>query len=171
MEKEAKEAWRKYLNTWLVTPWIAAVVYDEHPFQDGEVLKHLADGFEIAGAAERGRSRYLKLDHETKLAGQEIKSLLFGHTIRGRDYWNSNSWAQKRTIDGKVSHSGQSIHIGSDDAKEGESWIEDDRLCDRWPEVGDEITICVLIFRDSDGGPNDYYMLTDQGPQQFWVSN
>jgi len=57
------------------------------------------------------------------------------------------------------------------DAKEGESWIEDDRLCDRWPEVGDEITICVLIFRDSDGGPNDYYMVTDQGPQRFWVSN
>jgi TolB-like protein/tetratricopeptide (TPR) repeat protein len=171
MEKEATEAWRKFLYTWSVTPWIAAVVYEDHPFQDGEVLKHLADGFEIAGAAERGRSRYLKLDHETKLAGQEIKSLLFGHTIRGRDYWNSNSWAQKRTIDGKVSHSGQSIHIGSNDAKEGESWIEDDRLCDRWPEVGDEITICVLIFRDSDGGQNDYYMLTDQGPHQFGVSN
>jgi len=37
--------------------------------------------------------------------------------------------------------------------------------------VGDEITICVLIFRDSDRGPNYFYMMTDQGPHPFRVLN
>ena len=171
MGKQAKEAWLKYRNAWIVTPWIAAAVYT-YPFQDGEVLKHLADGFESAGATERMRSRYMKLDRETKLTGQEIKVLLFGHTITGKYYWwSSQHWTQKRTVDGKVSHSGYPIHTGSRDVKEGESWIEDDRLCQRWPEVGEESTICVLIFRDSDGAQNNYYMVTDQGPHPFSVSD
>ena len=74
-------------------------------------------------------------------------------------------------IDGKLSHSGRSIYSDSSEWEAGESWIEDDRLCDRWSEVDDEITICVLIFRDLDRGPNNYYMMTDQGPHPFRVSN
>ena len=104
MEEEAKKAFHKYLDTWVKSaPSIVDVVY-YFPFQDGEVLKHLADGFKTAGAKENRRLRYLKLDRETRLAGQEIKSLLFGHTIKGGDYWRGTPWNQKRTISGKVSH-------------------------------------------------------------------
>jgi tetratricopeptide (TPR) repeat protein len=171
MKKEAKEALVKYRKSWRWPFWIAAAVY-LYPFEDGEILEHLADGFNAAGLAERPPSRYLKLNHETKLTGPEIKDLMFGHTIRGRGFWSGLAWTQKRTIVGKVSHTGQSIYTGLSDAKEeGKSWIEGDRLCDHWSEVGDEITICVMIFRDSDRTKNDYYMMTDQGPHPFQVSN
>ena len=170
MQKSAKQSLVKYRKSWPWPFWIAAAVY-QYPFQDGEILKHLADGFNTAGLAERPPSRYLKLNRETRLSGKEIKALLFGHTIRGRDFWWGLAWEQIRMIDGKLSHSGRSIYTDSSEREEGESWIEDDRLCDRWSEVDDEITICVLIFRDLDRGPNNYYMMTDQGPHPFRVSN
>jgi TolB-like protein/Flp pilus assembly protein TadD len=169
-ENEAKQAMLKFRKSWRGQFWIAVAVY-YYPFEDGEILKHLADGFKAAGVAERSPSRYLKLDRENRLSGEQIKSLLFGHTIRGRDYWVGSAWGQKRAIDGKVSHSGQPIHTGSYDVVEGESWIEDGQLCDRWPEDDGDLTICVPIYRESDGAENEYYMLTDQGPQPFRVSN
>ena len=184
----------KYLDGWLfATPTIAQVVYG-FPFQDNEVLNHLADGFEVAGVREGIWSRYSKLDRETRLSGQEIKSLLFGHTINGRDYWNGNPWTQVRTIGGKVSHSGIAIHTGggfSNAPKEGESWVEDDRLCENWFEAGGEITICALVFLDSvkcwknNAGrrrcgevvppeyaqriQSSYFLVTDPGPNRFHV--
>jgi adenylate cyclase len=172
---EAKQAFRKYLDGWLEKkPSIADVVY-HFPFQDSGVLKNLADGFATAGVRERTgemfQSRFLELDRKTRLSGQEIKSLLFGHTIEGADYWSWRFWKQKRTISGKVSHFAEPIHTGSTTTKEGESWIEDDRLCDRWLDMEDEITICSLIFRDVDWGIDAYFMVTDQGPMRFKVLN
>jgi tetratricopeptide (TPR) repeat protein len=169
-EKEAKEAHARFRKLWRWRFWIAYAVF-LYPFQDGEVLKNLADGFEAAGVATRPPSRYMKFDRDTRLSGQEIKTLVFGHTLKGRDFYVGQEWNQKRTIDGKVSHSGREIHTGNPAIKDGESWIEDDRLCDRWSEVGGNITICVLIFRDSNGDENDYFMITDDGPQSFRISN
>jgi tetratricopeptide (TPR) repeat protein len=171
MENEAKQAMLKFRKSWRGPFWIAVAVY-YYPFEDGEILKHLADGFKAAGVAERPPSRYLKLDRENRLSGAQIRSLLFGHRIKGSDFWSGNGWAQKRTLEGKVSHSGQSMYTRNTDARdEGESWIEENQLCDRWSEVEGAITSCVLIYRESDGAENDYYMLTDQGPQPFRVSN
>ena len=170
MEKPASESLTQYRKSWPWPFWIAAAVY-QYPFQDREILKHLADGFNAAGLAERPPSRYLKLNRETRLSGKEIEELLFGHTIKGQDFWWGLAWEQIRTIDGKLSHSGRSIYAARSEREGGESWIEDDRLCNRWSDLGDEITICVLIFRDLDRGPNNYYMLTDQGPHPFQVEN
>jgi hypothetical protein len=147
----------------------------------------------IAGVREGSGSRYLKLNRETRLSGQEIKSLLFGHTIKGRDYFRETPWKQVRTIDGKVSHTGEPIHTGSNITKDGKSWIEDDRVCGTWSAVDVEINIFALIFRDSikcwknNAGrrrcgemvpaeyaqriQNNYYMVTDQGPHRFQVLN
>ncbi len=104
------------------------------------------------------------------MSGQEIKPLLFGHTIEVTDYWNWRLWKQKRTIDGKVSHSDYPVHTGSDSSKEGKSWSEDDSLCDRWLDIDNKIAICSLVFRDVDFGQNAYFMITDQGPMRFTVS-
>jgi len=172
MKEKANQAWQTYWNTWHYTPWIAAAVY-RYPFQDRNVLKHLADGFEAAGATENlahrpttlPNPRYLKLDRETRLAGQEIKSLLFGQTIKGVEFQNWHPWEQTRTIDGKLSYS----HSYSADAIEGESWIEDNRLCERWRDKLGDIAICSQIFRDQHRGENNYYMVTDFGPTRFWV--
>ena len=176
MVKEAKKTWRKYRKSWRRRDgqfWIAAAV-QFYPFQDREILEHLADGFEVAGGVERPPSRYLKLDRETRLSGEEVKALLFGHRIRGRDYWQDDDWVQRRTLDGKVTNSSASAYTGVIELvgeEVGESWVEDDRLCDRWPEVDGDLTICVMIFRDSDSGENNYYMVTDTGPHPFSVVN
>jgi len=176
MLKKANITWRKYRKFWKRRDgqfWIAAAV-QFYPFQDRAVLNHLADGFEAAGGVERPPSRFLKLDAENRLSGEEIRALAFGHTIRGRDYWGDDVWRQQRTLDGKVSNFGVSAYTGSvefEGVEVGESWVEDNRLCDRWSLLGGDITNCVLIFRDPDRGPNNYYMMTDSGPHPFQISD
>jgi hypothetical protein len=97
MENKSNQAFNTFLKAWGdSSPLIAWVVY-LYPFQDEAVLEHLADGFAVAGAREGLLERYLKLTPETRLSGQEIKSLFFGHTIRGRDYWSGRPWTQVRT--------------------------------------------------------------------------
>jgi len=176
MKNEANKAWLKYRKSWkrdLGQFWIAAAV-QFYPFQDREILKHLADGFEAAGGVERPPSRFIKLDAQTRLSGEEIRVLLFGHTIKGRDYWVSDSYRQQRTMDGKVTFSGVNSPVEAvefDGELSGESWIEDNRLCDRWIDAEGDLTLCVLIFRDPDSGPNHFYMVTDTGPHPFQVIN
>jgi adenylate cyclase len=174
MKIEAKDALLKFRETWIGPFWMAAAVFF-FPFEDGEVLKHLADGFEAAGVVVRPPSRYLKLDRKARLTGQEIETLLFGHTIKGSEFLIGTGWGQIRTIGGKVSHSGAPIHIGFNpgghNVNKGESWIDDDRLCNRWFDVVGNITSCALIFRDLDGDQNNYYMVTDYGPSRFQVTN
>jgi TolB-like protein/class 3 adenylate cyclase len=175
MESEANQAWVKYRKSWkrdLGQFWIAAAV-QFYPYQDREVLKNLADGFEAAGGVERPPSRFLKLDPETRLSGDEIKTLLFGHTIKGKDYWLGDRWSQQRAIDGKVSLTEINTFLSgteSDGVIVGESWIEGDRLCERWPEVAGDLALCVTIFRDPDSGPNHYYMVADTGPHPFSIA-
>jgi hypothetical protein len=145
------------------------------PFEDDEVLEGLANGFEAAGVIERPPSRYLKLDRKARLSGHEIETLLFGHSIKGSEFVIGAGWSQVRTTGGKVSHSGAPIHIGTNpggyNVNKGESWIDDDRLCDRWLDVDGNITTCALVFRDLDGVQNNYYMITDWGPNRFQVTN
>ena len=175
---EANKAWRKYRKSWKRRDgqfWIAAAV-QFYPFQDREILKHLADGFEVAGGVERPPSRFLKLDAETRLSGEEIGALVFGHTIKGQDYWTGDAWLQKRTLDRKVTSkevgtTRTAVESVGEVEVVGDSWIEGDRLCDRWPGAEVDLTICVTIFRDPDSGENNYYMVTDTGPHPFQVTN
>jgi class 3 adenylate cyclase/Tfp pilus assembly protein PilF len=171
---KAKDALQKYRETWFGPFWMAVAVYF-FPFENGEVLKHLADGLESAGVVVRPPSRYLKLDREARLSGQQIETLLFGHTIKGSEFQIGGSWEQTRTTGGKVSHTGVPIHIGNNpdghNLNKGESWIEDDRLCNRWFDEEGSVTSCAHIFRDLDGDQDNYYMVTDFGPNQFQVTN
>jgi len=176
MRNDANKAWRKYRKSWkrdLGQFWIAAAV-QFYPFQDRGILQHLADGFEAAGGVERPPSRFIKLDAETRLSGEEIRTLLFGQTIKGRDYWVGDTFRQHRTVDGKVTHSGvnsPSNAVELEGEVLGESWIEDNRLCERWFGVEGDLTTCVLVFHDPDSGPNNYYMMTDTGPHPFQLSD
>ena len=128
--------------------WIAAAVL-YYPFTDDSILQNLADGFEAAGAVERPPARYLKLNRDTRLSGAEIKSLLFGHSIEGSGYFSGNAWQQSRSSDGRVRHTGISIHSGFNDVvEEADSWIDGDRLCHLWFHTSGNATICYLIFHD-----------------------
>ena len=170
---EANRAWQQYRKSWKRREgqfWIAAAV-QFYPFQQDAVLRHLAEGFRAAGGVERPPSPYLKLIPENRLSGAEIRALLFGREIRGEDYWLGDSWQQQRSADGEGRHIGANTFSATEDegVESGESWVEGDRLCDRWSEADGGFTICVLIFRDPDRGANHYYMVTDTGPHPFTV--
>ena len=174
MKMEAKGAMLKFRENWLDPFWMTVAVF-LFPFEDGEVLGNLADGFEAAGVVARPPSRYLELNRKTRLSGQEIETLLFGHTIKGTEFMFGSGWSQKRTAGGKLSHTGAPIHIGtnpgSHNLNKGESWVDDDLLCNRWFDVDGDITSCTLVFRGLHEDQNHYYMVTDYGPSRFRVTN
>jgi TolB-like protein/class 3 adenylate cyclase/Flp pilus assembly protein TadD len=172
-KKEAEMALSEYgkLNL-LGIPAVAQAV-SSYPFLDDRILQRLADGFEKAGARSgvwRGTGRYLKLNSETVLSGAQVKSLLFGRKIEGRSFWAGSFWSQVRNDNGEVSHAGYPTHPGMSGYDQGESWIENNRLCDRWPDFDNELAWCALIFRNPDGSSelrNEYFMVTDTGPYPF----
>ena len=196
MKEEATQSFKKYVSSWyMATPALKHIVYGL-PFQDVEVINHLAEGLEVAGVRPYEKPRYLRLTGELRLSGQEIKALLFGNKIEGTDLNMGGQWSQMRSIDGTVFHSGTAIHTGSFKYEQGKSWIEGDRLCDKWSEWSGEeveISICSLVFRDinkcwiTDEGfhrcgqvpPPEYidvsqdyfYMVTDFSAGRFRVGN
>lgn len=154
--------WRRFGLAWAVY---------SHPFARREVLDRLARGFEKAGAWA-GVGKYLPLHEENRLAGDEIKSLLFGHEINGTSFWLSESiWRQQRGTGGAVEHEGYPIHAGMDVSAEGAGRMEEDRLCEKWPLLAKTFETCVVIFRVTDPGAKtrwgDYVMVTDTGPHPF----
>ena len=96
----------------------------------------------------------------------------FGRRIKGFawPYNPKRPWSQVRTEGGEVTHTGFRIIVYAADQKNGTRWIEDDRLCDRWPEVSENFSRCALIYRNPGGTRarrNEYIMVTDYGPQPF----
>jgi hypothetical protein len=173
-EKEkAEAALSDYGSTNLIGIPAVAQAVSNYPFLDDQILQRLADGFEKAGARSgiwRGTGRYLKLNSETVLSGDQVRSLLFGRKIEGRSFWTGSFWFQVRSGDGEVSHAGSPVHPGMTGYDQGESWIEDNRLCDRWPDFDKDLAWCALIFRNPDGSlefRNEYFMVTDTGPHPF----
>lgn len=93
-------------------------------------VAHLAKGFRVAGASA-GAGGYLPLDATNRLTGSEIKSLLFGKEIKGREFWLSElSWRQQRSADGKVKRSGYPVHAGMPEAATGVDRVLKDMLCE-----------------------------------------
>ena len=181
LEEKAVSVYETYVKAWQDIRPSVELAINEFPFSDAGILESLADGFENAGAGaedghghsqDTGPSRYLQLHSGTKLDGREIKSLLFGQTIKGFawPYNPKRPWSQVRTEGGEVTHTGFRIIVYAADQKNGTSWIEDDRLCDRWPEVSENFSRCALIYRNPGGTRarrNEYIMVTDYGPQPF----
>ncbi len=183
LEEKAVGAYETYAKAWQDIRPSVELAINEFPFSDARILESLADGFEKAGAGagagddhghshDTGPSRYLQLHSGTKLDGKEIKSLLFGRTIKGFSYpYNpKRPWSQVRTEGGEVTHTGFRIIVYAANQKNGTSWIEDDRLCDCWPEVSENFSRCALIYRNPGGTRarrNEYIMVTDYGPQPF----
>jgi len=179
LEEKAVGAYETFSKAWTIKrPTVEQAIF-YFPFSDARILESLADGFELAGAIPfsshaGGSSRYLQLHSGTKLDGKEVKSLLFGRTIKGTDYWNGTDWSQVRTEDGKVTHTGFPTIVWGGNQHYGTSWIEDDRLCDRWPDVSEDFSLCFFIYRNPGSvraGGSEYFMVTDQGPQPFSPSD
>ena len=151
-----------------------------YPFAQESVLDRLAAGFRAAGvpSEEDGGIDHLPLHDGNKLSGAEIKSLLFDREIGGYDFWEGgSSWTQRRTAGGAVEHDGFPSHVGITGVTAGVGRIEDDMLCELWPEYNKTQEICVVIYRIPGGkfqwdpfkGATtlDYVMVTELGPHPF----
>jgi tetratricopeptide (TPR) repeat protein len=137
------------------------------PFSDRSVLERLAEGLKLAGVSV-GVGDYLPLHEKNRLSGPEIEVLLFGREIEGREFWHDQAWQRRRTADGAVEYGGIQIQPGLPWKVIGSARIEDDMLCERWPETTEPLELCTVIFRMPEGEARirwgDYVMVTDTGP-------
>lgn len=143
-----------------------------HPFSDRVVLERFAKGLKASGAHGDG---FMPLYTENKLTGLEISALLYGANIRGTNWDTFEAWRQQRAESGEVEHSGYPIHTGKKPGpKRGLGRIEDNRLCETWPDAPDAFDTCVVVFRMPQKDSvttrrGDYVMVTALAPQPFRV--
>jgi hypothetical protein len=115
------------------------------PFKDLKVSDRLAEGILKAGLPDQSRG-YYKISSEQKLTGDEIRELVFGRTAF---YPSNRNWID-RSKEGKATWR-KADSYGFDDS--GESWIEDDMLCDQWQIHFAGQKFCMTVFRNPEGTP------------------
>jgi len=91
-----------------------------YPFGNHEVAERFADGLFKAGI-DAEPSGYYKVNVKNRLAGKEIRALVFGRKV------SSSEGIIKRTKAGKATNS-----YGLFDSEKGKSWVADDKLCNHW---------------------------------------
>jgi len=148
------------------------------PFADSDVLRRLAKGLELSGikvwyTVEDGG--YMPLVESNKLSGVEIETLLSGSTLEGKRFFGDGApWGRQQSINGAVKYTGLGIQSGVPKAAIATSRVEDDMLCERWPDDPEPLELCSLIYRLPDGNARtrwgDYVLVTDTGPNRFNVA-
>ena len=137
-------------------------------------MERLAEGLELAGAKvwyTREDGGYLPLHELNRLSGAEIQPLLSGKKIEGKYFWSTPRWQRFGAADGAVEYAGFPIQPSAPQNAIGTSRVEDDKLCERWPEAPEPLELCSVIFRVPEGNARirwgDYVLVTDGGPQPF----
>jgi tetratricopeptide (TPR) repeat protein len=128
------------------------------PFKQRDAIERLWVGLRKAGVPE------FPFGYQSKdqLAGEEVRSLVFGHELRGRQIDTSEPYMRSTALDGAAKMS-----IGSW-SPSGVSQIVGDFLCTLWSMD----TNCVAIFRNPGGTrerQNEYVLVADQARLEFSV--
>ncbi|MEE9598755.1 MAG: hypothetical protein V3V96_18435 [Acidiferrobacterales bacterium] len=59
-----------------------------------------------------------------------------GNKLEGKRFWGSRApWGRQQSADGAVEYTGFGIQPGVPKGAIGTSHVEDDMLCERWPEA------------------------------------
>jgi adenylate cyclase len=165
--KKAKSALDSYTEH-MHWPWANLKRLMSHwPFQDMHVSDRFADGVIKAGLPGTGGG-YYKILKENGLAGDVIKSLLFGRKVEGVDREGYHEWSVKRTRDGKATSEFQ--RAAGDWVETGSSWIEGDMICNDFPFFNVEGEHCGYIFRNPHANSEmkyEYLMVTSFGIYPF----
>ena len=147
------------------------------PFSDAVTLSRLAQGFEMAGAKvwyEREDGGYLPLTDANRVRGEDIGVLFASGAIEGKRFQFANRWRRLGTANGDVSYTGQQIHPSVESGSIGTSRVEEDLLCESWPNQAESLAICTAIFSLPKGNARrrwgDYVIITDIGPHPFWIA-
>ena len=175
---QAKRAFEVFQQVDILDSIDLADAMDLFPFSDSDVLRRLAKGLELSGikvwyTVEDGG--YMPLVESNKLSGVEIETLLSGSTLEGKRFFGDGApWGRQQSIDGVVKYTGFGIQSGVPKAAIVTSRVEDDMLCERWPDEPEPLELCSLIYRLPDGNARtrwgDYVLVTDTGPNSFNVA-
>ena len=133
--------------------WLIQNELREYPFKNPKIVDRFVEGYVKSGLSRSPSSFYYKILDENRLTGQQIRALLFGRKIIGLEGWF------ERDNDGSANYRG--FITGSD---KGQSWIENDLLCDQWQERNGGHKICYPVFRNPEGSPenkDEYLYITD----------
>ena len=109
---------------------------------------------------------FLPFGYQTKdqLTGEEVRSLVFGNELRGRQIDTGEFYARSVTPDGIAK-----LTLGSRSTG-GSSAVEDDLLCTIWDD--DVLNTCVAILRNPGGvyeKQNEYVLVAPLGRFEFSV--
>ena len=144
------------------------------PFSEAAHLELLAEGLEIAGAKifyTVSDGAYLRLTASNRLSGEEIERLVLRSSIEGRGFWLPNPWSRTALADGTMTYSGAFIQPGIPLETKGDAYVEDNLLCERWPNAADVPEICSAIFRIEGEVARsrwgEYALRTDNAPHPF----
>ncbi|MDI7862268.1 tetratricopeptide repeat protein [Rhizobiaceae bacterium n13] len=132
------------------------------PFRQPADTARLLTGLTNAGVPDLPFG--YRWDSKDRLTGEEIKLLIFGNEVRGRDMDTGETYTRKTGLDGS-----SGISIGSFSRK-GTSKVDGNLICSLW-----DIAIamnCATIFRNPNGtraGRNEYVFVTHEQRVEFSV--
>jgi len=134
------------------------------PFKDRAVADRYAEGLLKAGVPPGDISGgYFLAYKENQLTGEKIRTLLFGSTITGIDFWIGQWW-----IDFKKN--GEFTWRGATSSDSGKSRIEGDMICTQYRKNWWGLEDCKTIFRNPSGTPenkDEYFFASDIGFRPF----
>lgn len=144
-----------------ITSYIAGRGYDEftvllatkdYSFKNDADLERILDGLRKAGVPELPFG--IDPNSKDRLTGPEIKTLLFGHELRGRALTSADAYSRTTTLDGT-----SRVMVGSE-MVEGKTRIVGDVFCN----LSGGGQSCSAIFRNRAGSAaNNYqYLLVSQ---------
>jgi hypothetical protein len=132
---------------------------DEFAFKQQSDVERLRKGLSKAGLPDFP----FGMDAKNQLTGDEIRSLIFGHELRGRQVDPEEPYVRTTTADGV----GQ-VSIGSSFSSTGISRIEGDLMCTLL-DTNVDVT-CAAIFRNPGGTPekqNEYDIVNPYNHLEF----
>ena len=117
----------------------------DFPFKQRADAERLQQGLSKAGLPEFP----FGLEAKNRLPGEEIRALVFGHELRGRQIEPDEPYVRTTTTEG-AAH----VSIGSSFSSDGVSRIEGDYIC-TLPDADVELQ-CAAIFRRPGGTSEDH---------------
>ncbi|CAN7215622.1 guanylate cyclase [Phyllobacterium sp. LjRoot231] len=133
-------------------------------FKNEADIERLLGGLSKAGLPELPAD--INLDPNDRLAGAEIRSLVLGHELRGRNTApDIEPYRRGVTADGSIT-----VTFGSR-TRTGKSWVQGNFLCSAFPK---SLTSCGAVFRNPSGTrekENEYRSIYRTNSVEFSVVN
>jgi TolB-like protein/class 3 adenylate cyclase len=117
-----------------------AITMSEFPFKRSVDAERLVEGLRKAGVSDLGDRA--KLGSSERLTGPEIKALIFGRTVEGREVESNDDYRRETAEDGVTK-----VKVGSW-SDSGTTTVESDFLCSAFPT---SFRGCGAIFRNPTG--------------------